>query len=64
MSKYVKYVSSDHYGAPEMKGDRFGYLVEMLRTVLCTGFNEHGDVISVEVVGNMRFKAKFMTEHN
>lgn len=47
-----------------MKGDRFGYLVEMLRTVLCTGFNEHGDVISVEVVGNMRFKAKFMTEHN
>lgn len=64
MSKYVKYVSSDHYGVPEMKGDRFGYLVEMLRTVLCTGFNEHGDVISVEVVGNTRFKAKFMTEHN
>ena len=47
-----------------MKGDRFGYLVEMLRTVLCTGFNEHGDVISVEVVGNTRFKANFMTEHN
>ena len=64
MSKYVKYISSAHYGAPEMKGDRFGYLVEMLRTVLCAGFNERTDVTSFEVISNSRFKAKFTIEHH
>lgn len=64
MSKYVKYVSSEHYGAPVMKGDRFGYLVEMLRTVLCTGFNEHTDVRTIEVLTEKRFKVTFETEHN
>lgn len=23
MSKYVKYISSEHFGAPELKGDRW-----------------------------------------
>lgn len=64
MSKYVKYVSSSHYGAPVMMGDRWGYCVEMLRTVLCTGFNEHTDVITLEVLNDKKFKATFASEHN
>ena len=50
MSKYVKYISSDHFGSPELKGDRWGYCVELLRTCLVTGFNERTDLVNFEVL--------------
>ena len=50
MSKYVKYISSDHFGSPELKGDRWGYCVELLRTCLVTGFNERTDLVKFEVL--------------
>ena len=64
MSKNVKYFSSDHFGAPPLKGDRWGYLVEMLRAVLCTGFNTRSDVSKVEVVSSTRIKITFGSIHN
>lgn len=63
MSKYVKYISSTHYGAPIIKGDRHGYLVGMLRTVLCTGFNERSDITKIECLSEKTFKVYFFSEH-
>lgn len=64
MSKYIKYISSDHFGAPIMKGDRWGYCVEMLRKCLVEGFNEHTDLIRAEVIDVDKVKYTFTTPHN
>lgn len=64
MSKNVKYISSDHFGAPVMKGDRWGYCVEMLRICLCEGFNERTDVTDIEVIDLKNIKITFQTAHN
>lgn len=63
MTKYVKYISSDHYGAPQMKGDRWGYCVEMLRACLVTGFNERTDLIKFEVLTPETIKFTFGSNH-
>lgn len=63
MSKYVKYISSKHFGAPVMKGDRWGYLVEMLRTTLVTGFNERTDLSAINVLTSNKISATFESEH-
>ena len=59
MSKYVKYISSSHYGAPPLKGDRYGYFVELLRSCLCTGFNANDSIISIETIDELK---KYWTE--
>ena len=64
MSKNIKYISSDHFGSPVMKGDRWGYCVEMLRTCLVTGFNERTDLNKVEVLDSNVMKLSFATAHN
>lgn len=64
MSKYIKYISSDHFGAPIMKGDRWGYCVEMLRKTLVEGFNEHTDLTRAEVIDVDKVKYTFTTPHN
>lgn len=64
MSKYIKYISSDHYGAPVMKGDRWGYCVEMLRKCLVEGFNKRTDLKRVEVISEFVVKYTFATPHN
>lgn len=50
MSKNVKYISSDHFDAPQLKGDSFGYGINLLRKALCEGFNIRSNITSVEVV--------------
>lgn len=64
MSKYVKYISSEHFGAPVLKGDRWGYCVEMLRTCLVSGFNERTDLVKFEVLTNETVKYTFTDNHN
>ena len=64
MSKYVKYISSDHFGSPELKGDRWGYCVELLRTCLVTGFNERTDLVNFEVLTPETVKYTFTDNHN
>lgn len=64
MSKYVKYISSDHFGAPEMKGDMWGYCFKMLKATLVDGFNERTDLTMIEVLNKDTFKATFGTAHN
>lgn len=64
MSKYVKYITNDHFGAPVMKADRFGYCVEMLRVCLVEGFNEHTDLIKYEVIDKETVKFTYETNHN
>ena len=63
MSKNVKLYMSEHFGAPELKGDRWGYTVELLRKCLCYGFNERTDIVSIETVSNKQIKITFETEH-
>lgn len=63
MSKYIKYISSDHFGAPVIKGDKFGYCVQMLRTCLTQGFNERTDLNKVEVVDANTVILTFATDH-
>lgn len=63
MSKYVKYISSDHFGSPELKGDRWGYCVELLRTCLVTGFNERTDLVKFEVLTPETVKYTFTNDH-
>lgn len=64
MSKYVKYISSDHFGSPELKGDRWGYCVELLRTCLVNGFNERSDLVKFEVLTENTVKYTFTENHN
>src|SRR5574344_2077222 len=64
MSNYVKYISSEHFGAPELKGDRWGYCVELLRTCLVTGFNERTDLVEFEVLTPETVKYTFTDNHN
>ena len=65
MSKYVKYISSSHYGAPPLKGDRYGYFVELLRSCLCTGFNANDSIISIETIDliNKKISITFNDPH-
>lgn len=63
MSKYVKYISNTHTGAPVIKGDRYGYLIELLRTALCTGFNERSDITKIEALTENTFKIYFFSDH-
>lgn len=64
MSKHIKYISSEHFGAPVMKGDRWGYCVEMLRKCLVEGFNERTDLNKVEIKSAFTIEISFVTEHN
>ena len=65
MSKYVKYISSSHYGTPPLKGDRYGYFVELLRSCLCTGFNANHSIISIETIDliNKKISITFNDPH-
>lgn len=63
MSKYVKYITNTHHGAPQLKGDRWGYCVELLRTCLVTGFNERTDLVKFEVLTPETVKFTFTTDH-
>lgn len=64
MSKNVKYISSEHYGAPQLLGDQWGYGVQVLRKCLCEGFNIHEDVSNILVISADEIKITFDTEHN
>lgn len=64
MSKYVKYISSDHFGAPVIKGDMWGYCFKMLKATLVDGFNQRTDLTMIEVLDKDTFKATFGTAHN
>lgn len=63
MSKHVKYISSEHYGAPQLLGDRWGYGVEMLRKCLCEGFNERIDITDIEVLDKDHVKITYVSPH-
>ena len=65
MSKYVKYISSSHYGTPPLKGDRYGYFVELLRSCLCNGFNANDSIISIETIDliNKKISITFNDPH-
>ena len=65
MSKYVKYISSSHYGTSPLKGDRYGYFVELLRSCLCTGFNANDSIISIETIDliNKKISITFNDPH-
>lgn len=63
MSKHVKYISSDHYGAPQLLGDQWGYGVEMLRKCLCEGFNERIDITDIEVIDKDHIKITYVSPH-
>lgn len=64
MSKYIKYITNTHFGAPQLKGDRWGYCVELLRKCLVEGFNERTDLIKAEVIDGQHVKYTFGTAHN
>ncbi len=64
MSRNVKVITSDHFGAPQLLGDRWGYCVEMLRACLCEGFNERTDITELEMVENTKIKITYATPHN
>lgn len=63
MSKNVKYISSKHFGAPQLLGDKWGYGVAMLRKCLCEGFNERTDVSHISVISEYEVKIIFASEH-
>lgn len=63
MSKHVKYISSEHYGAPQLLGDQWGYGVEMLRKCLCEGFNERIDITDIEVLDKEHVKITYVSPH-
>ena len=63
MSKHVKYISSEHYDAPQLLGDRWGYGVKMLRKCLCEGFNERIDITDIEVLDKDHVKITYVSPH-
>jgi hypothetical protein len=63
MSRHVKYISSEHYDAPQLLGDRWGYGVEMLRKCLCEGFNERIDITDIEVLDKDHVKITYDAPH-
>lgn len=64
MSKNVKYISSDHFGAPQLLGDRWGYGVEMFRKCLCEGFNERTDITNINVIDAYQIEIIYASPHN
>lgn len=63
MSKHVKYISSEHYGAPQLLGDQWGYGVQVLRKCLCEGFNERIDITDIEVLDKDHVKITYVSPH-
>lgn len=63
MSKNVKYISSKHYGAPQITC-HWGKTIEVLRKSLSEGFNERTDVTLIEILNVRHIKITFATAHN
>lgn len=63
MSKNVKYISSKHYGAPQITC-HWGKTIEVLRKSLSEGFNERNDVNNIEILNARHIKISFDTAHN
>ena len=63
MSKNVKYISSKHYGAPQITC-HWGKTIEVLRKSLSEGFNERTDVTLIEILNARHIKITFATAHN
>ena len=63
MSKNVKYISSKHYGAPQITC-HWGKTIEVLRKSLSEGFNERNDVNNIEILNAQHIKISFDTPHN
>ena len=63
MSKNVKIYRSSHFGAPELKGDTYGYLVNLLRIVCTQGYNTHTDITTYSS-SDGKLTINFSTAHN
>lgn len=63
MSQTIKYISSKHYGAPVIKGDSWGYLVNMLKVVLSQGFNSCSPT-SYNILSANTFQLNYINPHN
>lgn len=63
MSKNVKYISSKHYGTPQITC-HWGKTIEVLRKSLSEGFNERNDVNNIEILNARHIKISFDTAHN
>lgn len=63
MSKNVKIYRSSHFGAPELKGDTYGYLVNLLRIVGTQGYNTHTDITTYSS-SDGKLTINFSTAHN
>lgn len=63
MSKNIKIYRSSHFGAPELKGDTYGYLVNLLRIVGTQGYNIHTD-ISTYSASDGKLIINFSSDHN
>lgn len=64
MSKHVKFYSSDHFDSPVLKGESWGGLVNLLRKVLCEGFNERTDITNINILEYSTAEFIFATPHN
>lgn len=63
MSINVKYISSSHTNAPQLLGDNYGYLVQLLRVCLCEGFNVNTDVDTIEVLTSNTMRVTYLSNH-
>lgn len=64
MSQNVKVFSHLNFDAPIIKGDNWGYLINVLRKCLITGFNERTDLSEIKVTAEDTVILKFLTAHN
>lgn len=64
MSRNPKYMTSEDFDAPQLYGDKWGYLNNVFRKCLVQGYNERTDLISYEIVGERDVKFTFETPHH
>ena len=64
MSQNVKVISHLNYGAPVIKGDNWGYMINMLRQCLINGFNERTDISELKVIDENTITITFLSPHN
>lgn len=64
MSRIPKYFRSDDFDAPQLYGDQWGYLNNVLRKCLVEGYNNRTDLTSYQVLTSRTVQFTYATPHN
>jgi len=63
MSRNPKVMSSEDFDAPQLYGDKYGYLNNLFRKCLVEGYNQRLDLTSYQVIGDREVEFTFASEH-